>query len=197
MAVLTRDASDPIADLSGRKKERARGHPASAADSVGPRYRRRSRSPRLYLFTRPLLTSCRLGKIMKNVARTHCGCGEREGCSGRAVSEPGIPSSAGEVSPTWTLLESNYNSSTQNEISLFLCCKRNSVMQTQNLAVKASNTCRLSKGPDCAAPNCCTRKRSLHAENLNGPSESSPYRVLNLRINNCSILNTDENYQLQ
>ena len=49
------------------------------------------------------------------VARTHCGCGEREGCSGRAVSEPGIPSSAGEVSPTWTLLESNYNSSTQRD----------------------------------------------------------------------------------
>ena len=45
-----------------------RGHPASAADSVGPRYRRRSRSPRLYLFTRPLLTSCRLGKTDARVA---------------------------------------------------------------------------------------------------------------------------------
>ena len=44
------------------KRIKERGHPVSAADSVGPRYGRRSRSPRLYLFTRPLLTSCRLGK---------------------------------------------------------------------------------------------------------------------------------------
>ena len=44
------------------ENEKERGHPVSAADSPGARYGRRSRSPRLYLFTRPLLTSCRLGK---------------------------------------------------------------------------------------------------------------------------------------